>query len=116
MFKKSFKKSFDYSFRFNEADRILEKYPDRIPVIVETSPEVPPLAKRKYLVPRDFTVGEFMYVLRNKIKLNPSQALFLFFNDSIMSPTGETLANVYENHKDVDQFLYAVLCMENTFG
>ena len=116
MSKRPFKESFDHQSRFNEATRIMKRYPDRVPIIVETRPDVPLLLKRKYLVPRDFTVGEFIYVMRNKINLRHEQALFLFFNDNILSPTAEMLGNVYENHKNTDQFLYAILCMENTFG
>jgi len=113
---KSFRESFDYRRRFAEAERIKKKYPARVPVIVETKPDVPPLSKHKYLVPRDLTVGEFIYVLRNRIKLRPEQALYLFFNSSVIAPAAAMLGVIYENHKDSDQFLYANLCMENTFG
>jgi len=32
----------------------------------------------KFLVPRDMTVAEFQMVLRQKIELKPTEAIFLF--------------------------------------
>ena len=36
------------------------RYPDRIPVICEKDPrsDIPPVDKRKYLIPMDLTVGQ----------------------------------------------------------
>lgn len=43
------------------------KHPDRIPVIVEKRPRdatLPLIDKKKFLVPADLTVGQFVYVIR----------------------------------------------------
>ena len=52
--------------RSAEAARIREKYPDRIPVICEKDQrsDIPPVDKRKYLIPMDLTVGQFVCVHR----------------------------------------------------
>ena len=44
------------------------RYPDRIPVICEKDPrsDIPPVDKRKYLIPMDLTVGQFVYVIRKR--------------------------------------------------
>lgn len=113
---KPFRESFDYQRRFEEADRIKKRYPARVPIIVEVETKELLLPKRKYLVPRNLSVGEFLHVLREKTKLRPEQALFLFFGDNILAPSADSLGTIYETHKDTDQFLYAQLCLENTFG
>lgn len=112
----SFKKTYDHQSRLEGCQRIKMKYPGRVPVIVEASSDVPTLANKKYLVPRDLTVEQFIYTLRNRIKLDPEQALFLFFNEQVLSPSSEEMGSVYESNKDSDEFLYAMLCSENTFG
>ena len=112
----SFKKTYDHQSRLEECQRIKRKYPGRVPVIVEARSNIPTLAKKKYLVSRELTVGQFLYTLRNKIKLGPEQALFLFFNEQVLSPSSEEMGSVYESNKDSDEFLYAMLCSENTFG
>ncbi len=109
----SFKKTYDHQSRLEECQRIKMKCPDRVPVIVEAKPDLPILNKKKYLVPRDLTVGEFLYTLRKTIKLSPEQALFLFFNEQVLSPSSEEMGSVYESNKDSDEFLYAMLCSEN---
>lgn len=49
-----------------EAERIRQKYSDRIPVICEKveKSDIPTIDKKKYLVPADLTVGQFVYVIR----------------------------------------------------
>ena len=48
----------------------------------------------RYLVPADLTVGQFVYVVRKRIKLSPEKAIFIFVKN-ILSPTGEITFNVY---------------------
>ncbi len=45
-----------------EAARIRAKYPDRIPVICEKNDksDITDIDKKKYLVPADLTVGQFV--------------------------------------------------------
>ena len=71
--------------RKSEAERIRQKYPDRVPVICEKADrsDIPDIDKKKYLVPADLTVGQFHYVIRKRIKLAPEKALFLFCSNSI---------------------------------
>ncbi|KFK26531.1 hypothetical protein AALP_AA8G261100 [Arabis alpina] len=100
-----------------EAARIREKYPDRIPVIVEKAEksDIPTIDKKKYLVPADLTVGQFVYVIRKRIKLSAEKAIFIFV-DNVLPPTGALMSAVYEEKKDDDGFLYVTYSGENTFG
>ncbi|KAJ2556385.1 Autophagy- protein 8, partial [Coemansia sp. RSA 1933] len=103
--------------RQEEADRIRRKYPDRIPVICEKveKSDIHNIDKKKYLVPADLTVGQFVYVIRKRIKLSPEKAIFIFVNE-ILPPTAALMSSVYEEHKDDDGFLYITYSGENTFG
>jgi GABA(A) receptor-associated protein len=85
-----FKKQHSFEKRQAEAQRIREKYPDRIPVICEKDERssIPPIDKKKYLVPADLTVGQFVYVIRKRIKLSPEKAIFIFINN-VLPPTGK---------------------------
>lgn len=112
-----FKNEHDFGKRSAEAKRIREKYPDRIPVIVERAEksDIEEIDKKKYLVPEDLTVGQFVYVIRKRIKLSPEKAIFIFVNN-VLPPTSAPLATVYEERKDEDGFLYITYSGENTFG
>eukprot|EP00252_Welwitschia_mirabilis_P023263 TRINITY_DN6546_c0_g2_i1.p3 TRINITY_DN6546_c0_g2~~TRINITY_DN6546_c0_g2_i1.p3 ORF type:complete len:123 (-),score=17.60 TRINITY_DN6546_c0_g2_i1:331-699(-) len=117
MAKSSFKQDHPLERRQAEAARIREKYPDRIPVIVEKSEksDIPDIDKKKYLVPADLTVGQFVYVVRKRIKLSPEKAIFIFVNN-FLPPTAAMMCAIYEDHKDKDGFLYMTYSGENTFG
>ncbi|KAG7541945.1 Autophagy protein Atg8 ubiquitin-like [Arabidopsis thaliana x Arabidopsis arenosa] len=101
----------------SESSRIREKYPDRIPVIVEKAgqSDVPDIDKKKYLVPADLTVGQFVYVVRKRIKLGAEKAIFVFVKNTL-PPTAALMSAIYEEHKDEDGFLYMTYSGENTFG
>jgi GABA(A) receptor-associated protein len=111
-----FKKNNEFLKRKHEATRIIAKYPDRVPIICErANNKIPKIDKRKYLVPRDLTVGQFLYVIRKRIKLNPEQAIFCFINNQL-PPTSALIGVIYEKHKDKDLFLYIKYSGESTFG
>eukprot|EP01025_Chloroclados_australasicus_P004512 TRINITY_DN11123_c0_g1_i1.p2 TRINITY_DN11123_c0_g1~~TRINITY_DN11123_c0_g1_i1.p2 ORF type:complete len:124 (-),score=18.22 TRINITY_DN11123_c0_g1_i1:260-631(-) len=115
--KSAFKDDHPFEKRQQEAARIREKYPDRIPVIVEKAEksDIPEIDKKKYLVPADLTVGQFVYVVRKRIKLSPEKAIFLFVKD-VLPPTAALMSTIYEEKKDEDGFLYITYSGENTFG
>lgn len=66
-------------------------------------------------MPVDLTVGQFVYVIRKRIKLPSEKAIFIFVND-ILPPTAALISTIYEEHKDEDGFLYILYSGENTFG
>lgn len=114
----NFKSSKTFDDRKFEAKRILSKYPNQIPVICEKAPsnkDIPPMNKFKFLVPKDLTCGQFLCIIRSRIKLEPEKALFLFVGQNI--PSGnELVSELYHKNKDPDGFLYMVYSGENTFG
>src|SRR6266536_5115568 len=102
-----FKDEHPFDKRKAEAERIRQKYPDRIPVICEKveKSDIATIDKKKYLVPADLTVGQFVYVIRKRIKLSPEKAIFIFV-DEVLPPTAALMSSIYEEHKDEDGFLY----------
>ena len=113
----SFQTENPYDKRVSESNRIREKYPDRIPVICERDDrsDIPDIDKKKYLVPSDLTVGQFICVIRKRIKLAPEKALFVFIDD-MLPPTASLMATIYEQKKSDDGFLYVKYASESTFG
>uniref|UniRef100_A0A2P2PQ22 Autophagy-related protein n=1 Tax=Rhizophora mucronata TaxID=61149 RepID=A0A2P2PQ22_RHIMU len=117
MNKSSFKQDNDFEKRRAEAGRIKERYPDRIPVIVEKAArsDMPNIDKKKYLVPADLTVGQFVYVIRKRINLSEEKAIFIFVGN-VLPSTGAIMSTIYDENKDEDGFLYVTYSGENTFG
>eukprot|EP00293_Proteomonas_sulcata_P012952 CAMPEP_0184288040 /NCGR_PEP_ID=MMETSP1049-20130417/499_1 /TAXON_ID=77928 /ORGANISM="Proteomonas sulcata, Strain CCMP704" /LENGTH=108 /DNA_ID=CAMNT_0026594227 /DNA_START=859 /DNA_END=1185 /DNA_ORIENTATION=- len=101
--KSKFKEEHPLERRKGEAQRMREKYPDRIPVIVERAAgsDIPDIDKKKYLVPTDLTVGQFVHVIRKRIMLNPEKAIFIFVNN-VLPPNASVMSTIYEQQKDED--------------
>lgn len=100
-----------------EFNRLRARYPDKIPVIVESEL----LTKQKYLVPLDITVSQLLFVIRKKLKkVHANEALFIFFktkDTQVLKQSNQTIDKVFnECVPELDGFLYATLQKENTFG
>ena len=101
-----------------ESASIMQKYPNRIPVIVTRSEgsRVNDIDKKKFLIPTDLTIGQFVHVIRKRIKAKPEEGIFVFVGKNILPPTASLVSTIYNEHKDEDGFLYMVYSAENTFG
>lgn len=109
--------------RVAESSRILQKYPDRVPVFVDKAKHsnLPDIEKRKFLVPGTMLVGEFKYIVHKQVTqgggegIAADQTIYLFLGNT--SPkTGAAMSEVYEQYKDSDGFLYLTYSAENTLG
>lgn len=103
--------------RQSEAARMRQKYPDRIPVILEKGPRynLPEIDKCKYLIPADMTVAQFLHVVRRRINLKPEQAVFLFVQNKIPVITN-TLGQIYDEFREQDGFVYFTVTGETVYG
>ena len=114
-----FQQKFNFEKRHLEASRIREKYPNRIPIILEKDAKcetIDDIDKKKFLVPHDLTMGQFQYVVHKRLKtLSANKGLFFFINNT-MPPANQLLIQLYNTHKHDDGFLYIVFSGENTFG
>jgi GABA(A) receptor-associated protein len=109
-------KTLDVNKRKMESVRLLKKFPDRIPVLVKPGNTMTPLIdKCKYLVPSDMSIGEFVNIIRKRVKLDSSKAMFVFVNN-VLPPTSSVMRSIYEQHAESDGFLYITYSVENTFG
>jgi len=97
--------------------KLSETYPERIPVIIYSKSIN--IKKFKFLIPKNdehFTVGNFIHQIRkHSIDLGPEEAIYLFANNTFLSPSTKIL-ELYEENKDEDGFLYICVEKENTFG
>jgi GABA(A) receptor-associated protein len=103
--------------RSRESISIQQKFPGRIPIIIERAEksDVPLIDKKKFLCPDTLTIGQFVYVIRRRLTLPPDKALFIFVKNTL--PTASSLLKeVYAQHHDSDGFLYMTYAGESTFG
>lgn len=97
--------------------RIRTHHPNRIPIFISRHPNanIAELPKKKFLVPHDATVGQFIWVVRNNLKLPPDKAMFVFVRNTL-PPTSATLREIYAQYKSEDGALRMVYTSESVFG
>jgi GABA(A) receptor-associated protein len=109
----------DMLFPPDEAAKLRDKFPGRVPVLVlrhrGTAADVPRLPKSKFLVPRDLALGQFIFVIRTQIHMPPEKAMFIFVNN-FLPTTGSLMSELYTQYKSADGFLRLVYTSESTFG
>ncbi len=109
-----------YEQRCSESFRILCKYPQHIPIIVTYVNFENCNAKTKFLISKDATLSELIYTVRKQLKLNPHEAIFIYF-DNILIANNKNMSEIYNNYLERnsssnDKFLYATVSKETTFG
>ena len=108
----------DYLERVKKSQIILEKYPDRVPLIILPSKndrDSYPIDKTKYITPRDLTLLQLQQIIRKRVKFPAEKALFMFIKNKIY-PVSAMVGTIYDTNKDPDGFLYVTYCQESTFG
>ncbi len=114
-----FKEQYSDIKRRADINKIREKYPDRIPIICEKDKKsiITDLDKYRYLVKSDLTASQFSFVIRKRLGLNKSLALFLLVNGKHSIQGETTLGEIYEKYGDPDDgFLYILYSAEIIYG
>ena len=68
------------------------------------------------MMPKAFSVGEVLAVLRQRLELNREEGLVLFAHERYMMRPNAKLEDVYQKYADEDGFLYLVYAEENIYG
>ncbi|TQD96888.1 hypothetical protein C1H46_017493, partial [Malus baccata] len=66
--------------------------------------DLPKMEKKKFIIPRDMSVGQFIHILSSMLHLIPGKALFVFLKNTLPQ-TANRLDSIYETYKEDDGFL-----------
>ena len=122
--KKKFKDLYTAEERISESNRIIAKYPDYIPVIIDCSEKLGQLKKQKFLVPSEVSASHLLHSVRKQFETKKSDAIFMFCYDTMICPT-TMMKTIYADYKtknkitdkgDTDKFLYIDMNLESVFG
>jgi len=113
-----FKQKYSFEKRCKESINIKKKYPTRCPIICDVIDDPTPLKldKKKYLVPYELTVGQFLFVIRKHMNISQETAIFIFTSNGMLPPASESMQQLYNKYVDEDGFLYLSISSEKTFG
>ena len=98
---------------------ILTSYPNSVPIIITRSnghQELPDIDKIKFILTKDNSFSAVIQVVRKYVEFNKNLAIFLFVAGQHIPSSTSTIAQIYEQYKNEDGFLYITYNGENTFG
>ena len=116
MFHETFRNDFSFEKRWNECNKILSKYPDRVPILVSPNIDIK-IDRHKYLVPGDISLQQFSHILRKRIDLQSTEAIFYYMGEEKVMPRfTDSMKELYNKYKGADGYLILLIYKENTFG
>lgn len=98
---------------------VIERYPGRVPVVMVRHESCKPglrLDRDRYIVPADLTFGQFAYILRKRLTLCSTEALFFFTSSKCLVGPSETVGVLHERHRNEGGYLVVIYTSENCFG
>jgi len=100
-----------------DSDFLLNKYPDRVPIIIDKAPgtNLSEFHKNKFLAPKDMKVHHLHCIIRKQFKLKETEAIFIYCDKFVLSSSC-LIIEIYEKYKYENGFLYLTVSAENTFG
>ena len=117
--KSNFKKENpDKKKRKELSESLIEKNPGKIPVIFEKeeTSKLEDIKKTRYLLDENFTVGDFLKMVRKHMKLNEGEALYLSVKTKYNLTSEKTMGEIYQLYKDNDGFLYILYSSQVIMG
>jgi GABA(A) receptor-associated protein len=126
-------KNSEWTKRLAKSQMLRQKYPTRIPIIVDRQNNKTPMIveNKKFAFPLEMqeiidgvtvtrvtTVSHFQHTLRKYIPgLRPDQSIFLFIaGQNVIPHQTQTMSQLYEEYREKCGFLYITYSFESTFG
>jgi hypothetical protein len=116
----SYKEISSFDERKKRSNSLLNKFSDKIPVILEKSSKdkyLPKIDKNKLLVANQMTIASVIQLLKNNLNINQSTSIYIMVSDkNVMLSGSQSIESIYKDYKNEDGFLYLEYCTENVFG
>ena len=103
-----FKMRYAFDKRKNDSDNIKNKFPDKLPVIIEKLEATPvkDIDDHMYLVNKDINIGQILVIIRQKLNIDPNKCVYVYLCNGVAPSTSQTINELYDKYSDKDGFLY----------
>lgn len=102
--------------RISTSERVISRYPDKVPIIVVLPKEFKKKPFLKYLVARDLNMHYIIQLVRKNIKIDHSKAIFILTECGHLSTASNDVGSIYCKYKNEDGYLYLQVKIEVCFG
>ena len=118
-----FKREKNLDERKQTGRNLKEKFPDKIPIILEKDPKtkLKEIDKSKFLVSKELTVANFLLMICKRMEIDPNSAIVLMVKETAKTTRTLTadscLRDIYEKYADKeDGFLYIIYTSQLFWG
>lgn len=94
-----------------EPINIREKYSEKIPVICTDKNEI-----KKFLVPENITLSQFIYFYRQKLKLKPDSVIYVQISGRKLVNFNDIMGDLFDLYHSDDFCLYLHISNEAYMG
>lgn len=96
----------------------IARRPNHLPVVLERGTSDTPMMDRERFLPHNsVTAGELMAVVRRRMRVQSTQAIFFSTTTGVLVNPQQLLSELYAKYRDEeDGFLYLRYSLESTFG
>lgn len=102
--------------RISSSEKIMMRYPDKVPIIVVLPKEFKKKPFLKYLVSKDLNIHYIIQLVRKNIKIDHSKAIFIITDCGHLSTASTDVGVLYCKYKNEDGYLYLNVKLEVCFG
>ena len=112
------KTNLDKKKRKELSQNLLNKYTDKVPVILEKDPssKILELKKTNFLLEKKSTVTQLLQLIRRKTEIKEGEALFLQAKGKYSISGEKSIGEIYKEYKDEDGFVYIMYTTELIYG
>ena len=103
----------NFEDRLESSTNILNKHQNRKPIIIYYPDKD---INFKFLLLDSHTISIVLLNLKQRLKLNNEDSIYLFINKTTIPCPTDSILNLYNKFKDDDGYLYMDVRKENTFG
>lgn len=111
-----FKESNTFEKRLFTSEKVMCRYPDKVPIIVVLPKEFKKKPFLKYLVSKDLNVHYINQLVRKNIKIDHTKAIFVLTENGYLSTASTDVGDLYYKYKNEDGYLYLHIKVEVCFG
>ncbi|KAI6190272.1 Microtubule-associated proteins 1A/1B light chain 3C-like protein [Aphelenchoides bicaudatus] len=114
----SYKLSRQYCCRRSESILLMDKYPTKVPLIIErfkSEKRLRPLERCQFVLPAQATVGQLTHIIRTRVCDSHNMSVYVLVGNELPS-LDVTMNELALRHCDGDGFTYLSYSSEDTLG
>jgi hypothetical protein len=113
---RSYKQSLTFEQRSSRSADIISSYQDNVPILCLPGAGVENVKAFKFIMTKTTQASTMIHWVRQKLYLSQTQGVFLYLANGTLIQRDMVLGELYDVHKDADNYLYLILATQERLG